>query len=163
MNALPVGPEQLVDGDSRSRYFEDLEKLGFDVAYTAYYAHAYEDVTERFRQGYIEFAQEASRRGYPSCVQIQMTVCAGDRVGIEEAQYDVANKPERWGKKGFFASFSSDAWKAYLNELTTLFVRDYGYEWVVFEESSHAPHLEERERFRAVVEDFIERAETGVV
>jgi proline-specific peptidase len=36
-------------------------------------------------------------------------------------------------------------------------------EWIVFEESSHAPHLEERERFRAVVEDFLERAETGVV
>jgi len=32
-------------------------------------------------------------------------------------------------------------------------------EWVLFEDSSHTPHLEEPERFLRVVEDFLERAE----
>lgn len=32
-----------------------------------------------------------------------------------------------------------------------------GSEWVVFEESSHLPHVEERERWMAVVGDFLDR------
>ncbi|MGP4092203.1 proline iminopeptidase-family hydrolase [Streptomyces sp. KR55] len=32
-------------------------------------------------------------------------------------------------------------------------------EWVIFEESSHMPHLEEPDRFRDAVEKFLERAE----
>jgi L-proline amide hydrolase len=32
-------------------------------------------------------------------------------------------------------------------------------EWVLFEDSSHMPHLEEHERFLAVVEAFLERVE----
>ncbi|MDP9293117.1 MAG: proline iminopeptidase-family hydrolase [Actinomycetota bacterium] len=36
-----------------------------------------------------------------------------------------------------------------------------GAEWVVFEESSHMPHVEERERFLDVVEDFLQRVEAG--
>jgi pimeloyl-ACP methyl ester carboxylesterase len=32
-------------------------------------------------------------------------------------------------------------------------------EWVLFEDSSHMPRLEERERFLAVVEVFLERVE----
>jgi L-proline amide hydrolase len=32
-------------------------------------------------------------------------------------------------------------------------------EWVLFEESSHMPHLEEPERFRSVVEAFLQRVE----
>jgi proline-specific peptidase len=34
-----------------------------------------------------------------------------------------------------------------------------GSQWTVFEESAHLPHLEEPERFREVVEGFLERAE----
>lgn len=34
-----------------------------------------------------------------------------------------------------------------------------GSEWVIFENSSHLPHLEEPERFLAVVSDFLARAE----
>jgi len=134
MNALPVGPEQVATAEKRARYFEDMERWGFDIPYNAFYAHAFEDVVGKLREPYAEFAAEACRRGYPACIQIQSTVCAGDRVGIEEAQYGVNNEPDRWGEKGFFASFSSDAWKEYLKEITALFVRDYGYDCVVFEE-----------------------------
>ena len=36
-----------------------------------------------------------------------------------------------------------------------------GSEWTVFEQSAHVPHLEEPERFREVVEAFLERVERG--
>ncbi|MEI6452404.1 MAG: alpha/beta hydrolase, partial [Actinomycetes bacterium] len=36
-----------------------------------------------------------------------------------------------------------------------------GSEWTVFERSAHLPHLEEPERFREVVEAFLERVERG--
>ena len=32
-------------------------------------------------------------------------------------------------------------------------------EWALFEDSSHMPHIEEPERFRAVVEEFLARTE----
>ena len=134
MNALPVGPEHMAGADSRTRYFDDLERWGFDIAYTAFYAIAHEDVVRKFKEVYSAFATEARRRGYPACIQIQSTVCAGDRVGIEEAQYDVANKAQKWGENGFFASFSSEAWKNYLKELTSIFIKDYQFDYVVFEE-----------------------------
>ncbi len=138
MNALPVGPQAVSDDESRARYFEDLEKWGFDVPYNAYYAALFEDVIGRFRSAYVEFAAEARRRGYPAAIQIQTTVCAGDRVGIDQAQYDIDNKPEMRGPRNFFASFSSRAWRDYLKELTTIFVQQYGYDWVIFEEPMYA-------------------------
>ncbi|MGQ9454713.1 MAG: hypothetical protein ACUVRS_06230 [Armatimonadota bacterium] len=134
MNALPVGPEHVSSPQNRDRYFEDLERWGFDIPYTAFYAHPYEDIVGRLRESYVEFALEAKARGYPACIQIQSTVCAGDRVGIEEAQYDIRNQPERWGERGFFASFSSNVWLEYLKQITSIFVKEYGYNWVVFEE-----------------------------
>lgn len=134
MNALPVGPEHVSSPERRTLYFEDLERWGFDIAYNAFYAHPFYDVVGRLREPYVQFAAEARERGYPACIQIQTTVCAGDRVSIDEAQYDISNTPERWGEKGFFASFSSDAWLEYLKEITSLFVTEYGYNWVVFEE-----------------------------
>ena len=36
-----------------------------------------------------------------------------------------------------------------------------GSEWTVFEHSAHLPHLEEPERFREVVEAFLDRVERG--
>lgn len=36
-----------------------------------------------------------------------------------------------------------------------------GAEWVLFEESSHMPHVEEPERFQAVVTEFLARTESG--
>ncbi|HLJ82445.1 MAG TPA: proline iminopeptidase-family hydrolase [Ktedonobacterales bacterium] len=35
-----------------------------------------------------------------------------------------------------------------------------GSEWVLFEHSSHMPHVEEAERFRAVVNEFLDRVES---
>lgn len=134
MNVLPVGPEHVADAQARANYYADMERWGFDIAYSAYYAHPYDQVIGPLGEVYTQFAAEARKRGYASCIQIQSTVCAGDRVGIEEAQYDVSNNPERWGEHGFFASFASDAWLDYLRELTALFVRDHKFDYVVFEE-----------------------------
>lgn len=148
MNALPVGPEVVGDAGSRERYFDDLERWGLDVAYNAFYAHSYEDVTGKLQEPYTAFAAEAKRRGHPSCIQIQSTVCAGDRVGIREAQYDLQNNPVMFSDKAFFASFSSEEWKNYLKELTTLFVKQYRYEWVVFEEPMYRVDIPgSRDRF----------------
>ena len=35
-------------------------------------------------------------------------------------------------------------------------------EWVIFEQSSHMPHLEERERYMQVLNEFLTRAEAGI-
>lgn len=134
MNALPVGPEQVADVESRQRYFEDLERWSFEVAYNAFYAQSYSDVTERLHDAYLNFAADAKRRGHPSCIQIQSTVCPGDRIGVDQAQHDIHNNPVVFGDKGYFASFASDEWRDYLKELTTIFVKQYRYDWVVFEE-----------------------------
>ena len=74
MNALPVGGERLRDAEFRKRYFDDLERWGFDVAYNAFYAHSYEDVVGKFKEPYVEFATEAHRRGFPACIQIRPPV-----------------------------------------------------------------------------------------
>ncbi|NLN79255.1 MAG: hypothetical protein GX141_10095 [Armatimonadetes bacterium] len=134
MNALPVGPDGVGDDQSRDRYFADLERFGFDIAYNAYYAGLYSDVVGRQQTAYREFAAEAHKRGYPACIQIQITVCAGDRVGIDQAQRNIENQPERNANDWFFASFSSKQWLAYLKELTTIFIQEYNYDWIVFEE-----------------------------
>ncbi|NLN74704.1 MAG: hypothetical protein GX139_00120 [Armatimonadetes bacterium] len=134
MNALPVGPGGVGDYESRTRYFNDLERLGFDIPFNAYYASLYTDVVGRLRPAYIEFAAEAHNRHYPACIQIQVSVCAGDRVGVDQAQRNVDNQPELQDNGRFFASFSSKPWLNYLKELTTIFVQQYGYDWVVFEE-----------------------------
>lgn len=134
MNALPVGPQRVLDAEARNAYFADLERWGFDIPYNAYYAATYKQVVEDFKSAYADFAAEAHRRGYPACIQIQVTVNAGDRVGVEECQHDVDNNPEMIGEVQSFASFSSRAWIDYLKELTTIFVTDYGYDFVVFEE-----------------------------
>lgn len=134
MNALPVGPNRVADVESRAQYFADLERWGFDIPYNAYYAALFDQVVGELKPAYVDFAAEAHRRGYPACIQIQTTVCAGDRVGIDQAQYDVENNPEVLVNGKFFASFSSRAWRDYLTELTTIFVKQYGYDWVIFEE-----------------------------
>jgi len=155
MNALPVGPRKVADAESRGKYFADLERWGFDVAYNAYYAQLYDDVVGPLKSAYAEFAADARRRGYPACIQIQTTVAPEEGIGVEEAQYDVENKPEyRRLDKKFFASFSSQAWRDYLKELITIFVKQYGYDWVVFEEPMYGvdiPGTKDRfyEKFRA--------------
>ena len=134
MNALLIGPQEVTDVDSRIRYFNDLEHKGFDVPCCTYFALPFDDVVGKYRSSYTEFVTEAHRRQYPACIRIQPTICAGDRIGIEEAQYDVANDPARWGENGFFASFSSEAWKDYLKELIDRFVGEYGFDYVLLDE-----------------------------
>ncbi|MHB9037636.1 MAG: hypothetical protein ACYC64_13295 [Armatimonadota bacterium] len=135
MNALPVGPLQVADADQRQRYFDDFERWGFEIAYNAFQAVPYDDVVGALKDAYTGFVTEAHKRGYPACIQIQSTICAGDKVGLEEAQYDINNIPQKWGENGFYASFASEAWKDYLKRLITLFVRQYGFDYVVFEEA----------------------------
>ncbi|MEN6356384.1 MAG: hypothetical protein ABFD83_04785 [Armatimonadota bacterium] len=134
MNALPVRPQQVADADQRLRYFDDLERWGFEIAYCAFDAYPYDEVVGVLKDSYTGFVTEAHKRGYPACVQIQSTICAADRVGIEEAQYDADNNPIKCKENGFYASFASDAWKDYLKELTSLFVKQYGFDYVVFDE-----------------------------
>ncbi|MCE5321830.1 hypothetical protein LLG46_00785 [bacterium] len=133
MNALPVRPQQVADADQKLKYFDDLDRWGFEIAYSIFDAYPYDDVVDILKDSYSGFVTEAHKRGYPACVQIQSTICAGDRVGIDEAQYDIENNPIKCKDSGFFASFASDAWKEYLKELTTLFVRQYGFDYVVFD------------------------------
>ena len=134
MNLLPVRPENIADVDSRTQYFNDLEHLSFDIPCCTCYALPYDEVVDRLRSSYAEFVEEAHRRQYPACVQIQSTICADSKLDIGEAQYDISNNPVKWGEKGFFASFSSDAWKDYLKRLISFFVKEVGFDYVLFEE-----------------------------
>lgn len=134
MNALPVDVDRLKDKQARTKYFEDMARWGFDVAYTAFYARTVEDVLGKDRKAYAAFAQEAHERGLPACVQIQSTLCNPRALGVEEAQYHVDNAPDTLDDGRFFASFASEKWKAYLQELTRVFIEDFGYDWIVFEE-----------------------------
>ncbi|MEN6416609.1 MAG: hypothetical protein ABFD49_08760, partial [Armatimonadota bacterium] len=94
MNALPVGPHQVAGADQRMRYFDDLDRWGFEIAYNAFYAIPYDEVVGALKDTYTGFVTEAHKRGYPACIQIQSTICAGDKIGLEEAQYDIDNNPE---------------------------------------------------------------------
>lgn len=134
MNALPVGLERIADARSRSGYFEDLQKRGFDVAFTTFRADVYSTAVERFRQAYLDFAGQAAQLGYPVCIRIPTTVCTSSELGIEEAQYDTANKPVMAGSEAFAASPASQAWREHVRDLVVLFSRDLGYDWVVIEE-----------------------------
>ncbi|MDO8684536.1 MAG: hypothetical protein Q7N50_13790 [Armatimonadota bacterium] len=154
MNALPVGAKQLNDSKFRAKYFEDLQRWNFDVAYTAYYAQPLEDVVETFKSGYAAFAKDAHSRGVPACVQIQTTVCHPSVLDIEEAQYDIDNNPDIRSDGSFFASFASEKWRDYLKELVRIFIEDYKYDWVVFEEPMYRVDIPGcRDRFHARFKD----------
>lgn len=155
MNALPVGGERLKDAEFRKRYFEDLERQGFDVAYTAYYAYTHEQVTKDYRDGYIALARDAHERGYPACVQIQSTLCNPKVLDLAEAQYHIDNTPDAREDGCFFASFASQKWEECLKELTRIFVEDYGYDWVVYEEPMYRVDIPgTKDKFHEV---FLER------
>lgn len=134
MNALPVGAQRLTDKKSRAGYFDDLVRWNFDVAYTAYYAQPLDQVVGELRSAYTEFVKDAHERGLPACVQIQSTLCHPSAVSIEEAQYHLDNTPDTLDKGRFFASFASQKWKDFLKELTRVYIEDFGYDWVVYEE-----------------------------
>lgn len=134
MNALPVGPHQVADPKILERYFNDIERWKFDIAYNAYFAFPYDDVVGPLKPVYIAFAAEAKRRGLPACIQIQSTICRCDKVPPSEAQHMRNNEPKWFNEKGFFASFASSVWRDFLKELTTFFVKECGFDWIIFEE-----------------------------
>ncbi len=134
MNALITGPHEVADAKALQHYIDDMQRWGNDIAYNTYYALPYSDVTGSLADAYRNFALKARTCGFPACIQIQATICRGDVVGISEAQYHHDNRLERWGDCGFFASFASTQWKDYLQNLTNLFIREYGYNWIVFQE-----------------------------
>lgn len=134
MNALPTSPRELVDAKAMEQYFNDLDRLQFDIAYNSCAAIPHEDIFGSLATAYKDFASMARSKGYAACIQIPASICYGDHIPLTEAQFDVENNPERWGERGFFASFSSQQWKDYVRELTRLFIEDYGYNWVVFDE-----------------------------
>jgi hypothetical protein len=133
MNALPVQPQQVANADQRLRYFDDLDRWGFEIAYCAFNAYLCDDI-DKLSDSYAGFVTEAHKRGYPACVQIQSSICAASGVGIEEAQFDAKNNPVKFKENCFFASFASDAWKDHLKELTSQFIKRYGFDYVVFDE-----------------------------
>ncbi len=138
MNILPTGPDH--GGDPKwDRYFRDLRRWNYDIAYNAFYAFPLADVTGKYRDAYIEFAARARREGVPVCVQIQSTVAHLSDIPLTETQryhdgqwYQYEHFAGQ-GRVFHFASFASRAWLDHLKRLTTLF-REYGYEWVVYEE-----------------------------
>ena len=138
MNPLPTGP--LLTQKDIQQYFRDMKRWNFDIAYNAFYAYPYSEVIGKFRKPYIDFAKKAHKRGLIACLQIQSTVAYLEDIPLTEAQLYLDNSPHlyahyrKYGKKNFFASFSSKTWLKYLEKLTKLFVQDYGYDWIVYEE-----------------------------
>lgn len=138
MNILPTGPDNSHD-PNWDRYFADLRRWNFDVAYNAFYAFPMRDVMGRFADGYRSFAARAKQEGLPCCVQIQSVVANLEDIPLTETQryadneYYLYEHFEGQGKKFHFASFASRAWLDFLKNLTAVF-RDFGFEWVVYEE-----------------------------
>ena len=138
MNILPTGPDN--DHDPNwDRYFTDLRRWNFDVAYNAFYAFRMDDVNGKYARPYHTFAERAKKEGVPSCVQIQSVVAHLDDLPLSETQRYIDNEYYLYehyaglGKKFHFASFASQKWLDYLKNLTTRF-REFGFEWVVYEE-----------------------------
>jgi len=139
MNPLPTAPEAVATPELRRRYFRDMKRWGFNVAYNAYYAFPLRAVRGKYRPIYRAFAGTARREGYPACIQIQATVADLADVPLSESQYYLTNECLTYkhhpdiGKQNFFASYSSQKWRRFLKELIDTF-HAQGYRWVVFEE-----------------------------
>jgi hypothetical protein len=139
MNVLPTSPDTANSPQAIDRYFRDMHRWNYDVAYSAFYAFPLKKVEQEYAPLYRAFTARAHELGMKACVQIQSTVAFSDDVALEEGQYYADNTTFTYehfagtGKKYFFASFASEAWLAFLKKLTQLF-RGYGFDWVVYEE-----------------------------
>ena len=139
MNVLPTSPDRTATPEQLTRYFNDMRRWNFDVAYSAFYALPLAELNGRFREPYEDFVRVAHRHGYPACVQIQSTVGYLDDVGIENAQYYTDNTTYvyqhflAYGKKNFFGSFAAPGWLEYMKNISRT-LRGFGFDWVVFEE-----------------------------
>ena len=147
MNILPTSPDQTRTEADILQYFHDMNEWNFDVAYSAFYAFPNEKLVGEYKESYINFAKIAKEKNIPSCVQIQSTVGFLDSPDLlEAAQCFADNEPflyahfSEYGKKNFFGSFASEKWFEYvMNVARTL--REYGFEWVVFEEPMFLPNI----------------------
>lgn len=138
MNILPTGPDNEHD-PNYDRYFADLRRWNFDIAYNAFYAFPLRDVQEKYADSYQTFARRAREEKVPSCVQIQSVVAHTDDIPLSETQRYADNSYYLYehvagaGRVYHFASFASHRWLEFLKSLTALF-RSFGFEWIVFEE-----------------------------
>ncbi|MDI6782582.1 MAG: hypothetical protein QME64_00620 [bacterium] len=155
MNVLPTGP--LNNKRDIRTYFKDMERWKFDVAYAGYYAFPWKDTVGKLKPFYLDFAKQAHKRNIAAVMQIQSTVAFLDDIPLTEAQLYLDNTPHiyahfsEWGLKNFFGSYASDVWLEYLQKLTKLFVQDYGYDWLVFEEPMYIVDIPgTKDRFYAV-------------
>lgn len=137
MNALPTSPYEVADLEGLQQYFLDIERFGFDIACITCRAIPYKDITGSLESPYRRFASEAKAKGCKACIRIHSSISAGDVVGVAEAQHNHENGPGRCGDEGFYASLASSAWRNYLKDLTRIFIEDYGYDWVIFDEPTH--------------------------
>jgi len=139
MNVLPTGPDSLKNKALLKRYFEDMKRWNFDVAYSAFYAFPFKELKGSYKERYIAFTEMAHKCGFKACIQIQSTVGFSDDVSLKYAQHYLDNSVyiyqhfPGWGRKNFFGSFASNGWLEYIKEIATIF-RGYGFDWVVFEE-----------------------------
>lgn len=158
MNPLPTSPDLMEKPELLQRYFKDMKRWGFNVAYNAFYAFPLSLLRSRYRPIYQNFARQAQQEGYPVCVQIQSTVADEEDLSLSESQYYITNTCLTYkhhpffGNRNFFASFASDVWLEFLKKLTSEFY-EYGYRWVVYEEPMFRvdiPGTQDRfyERFR---------------
>lgn len=138
MNILPTNPHTDFDLNY-DRYFADLKRWNFDVAYNAHYAFPLREVQGRLEHPYRLCTQRVGEEGFRSCIQIQSTVAHSDDVPVSESQRRADNSLLIYehhageGQKNHFGSFASRRWLEHLKGLARLF-REYGFDWVVFEE-----------------------------
>lgn len=133
MNALPTGPHKMVDAGALNRYFVDMARCGYDVAYNSCNALPYNEIVGSLAEPYRRFAETAKKNGYPACIQMQPTICRDKHIDISEAQYHLDNGANRYGDDGFYASYASTRWLDHVKDLVRVFIQDYGYDWIVFE------------------------------
>lgn len=139
MNILPTGPAAEGDSTWNERYFSDLRRWNFDIAYNSFYAMPMRLVVGEYAGSYRSFAERAAKEGVPACVQIQSVVANSEDVPLTETQrysdntFHLYEHFQGMGKVFHFASFASRPWLEFLKKLTGVF-RDFGYDWVVYEE-----------------------------
>ncbi len=139
MNPLPTAPEAVANSALRDRYFRDLKRWGFNVAYNAHYAYPLSAVQGQYRTIHEPFTRQAEQEGVPACVQIQSTVADTEDIPLRESQFYFNNTLQTYkhhshiGTLNFFASFASARWRKHLKRLVDIYY-EYGYRWVVFEE-----------------------------
>src|SRR5688500_894061 len=85
MNILPTGPHT-EDDPEYSRYFADLKRWNFDIAYNAHYAFTLEQTLGEYREPYRKFVAGAKEAGVPCCIQIQSTVAHRADIPFSETQ-----------------------------------------------------------------------------